>query len=113
MIRNKKGLHARASARFVTCAERFSAQVRVSRDGQVVTDARYFVKTRGSSALRLGLPAGAGLWETKVDGAPVNARQDGREILVPLPAKGSTTRSPGSEWTRTMRSRIFSGFCVG
>jgi phosphocarrier protein len=36
MIRNKKGLHARASAKFVTCAERFSAQIRVSRDGQTV-----------------------------------------------------------------------------
>lgn len=36
VIRNKKGLHARASAKFVTCAERFSAQVRVSRDGQTV-----------------------------------------------------------------------------
>jgi phosphocarrier protein HPr len=36
LIRNKKGLHARASAKFVTCAERFSAQIRVSRDGQTV-----------------------------------------------------------------------------
>jgi phosphocarrier protein len=36
VIRNKKGLHARASAKFVTCAERYSAQIRVSRDGQTV-----------------------------------------------------------------------------
>lgn len=36
MIRNKKGLHARASAKFVTCAEGFSAKVSVSRDGQTV-----------------------------------------------------------------------------
>ena len=32
-IRNRKGLHARASAKFVKCAETFSAQVRVTRDG--------------------------------------------------------------------------------
>ena len=60
---------------------------RVSRDGQVVTDARFFVKTRGRSVLKLTLPEGAGLWETKVDGETVNAREDGKEILVPLPAK--------------------------
>jgi phosphocarrier protein len=35
-IRNKKGLHARASANFVKCAEEFDAQVHVTRDGQTV-----------------------------------------------------------------------------
>ena len=35
-IRNKKGLHARASAKFVKCAEMFTASVRVTRDGQTV-----------------------------------------------------------------------------
>ena len=32
-IVNKRGLHARASAKFVQCAERFSARVTVERDG--------------------------------------------------------------------------------
>lgn len=36
VIRNRKGLHARASARFVKCAERFDAEVRVTREGQTV-----------------------------------------------------------------------------
>ena len=35
-IVNRRGLHARASARFVKCAERFQAEVRVIRDGQIV-----------------------------------------------------------------------------
>ncbi|MCB1384888.1 MAG: HPr family phosphocarrier protein [Nitratireductor sp.] len=35
-IINKRGLHARASARFVKCAEGFDAEIRVSRDGHVV-----------------------------------------------------------------------------
>jgi phosphocarrier protein len=35
-ICNRKGLHARASAKFVKCAERFDARVRVTRDGQTV-----------------------------------------------------------------------------
>ena len=35
-ICNKKGLHARASAKFVKCAETFDATVRVTREGQTV-----------------------------------------------------------------------------
>jgi len=35
-IRNRKGLHARASAKFVKCAESFDATVRVIRDGHAV-----------------------------------------------------------------------------
>jgi phosphocarrier protein len=35
-IRNRKGLHARASAKFVKCAETFDAAIVVSRDGQSV-----------------------------------------------------------------------------
>ncbi len=59
----------------------------ISRDGQVVTDAQFFVKTRGRKALRLVLPAGAKLWETRVDNEIVNARADGGQTLVPLPAR--------------------------
>jgi phosphocarrier protein HPr len=35
-IVNKRGLHARAAARFVTLAERFGASVDVLKDGQTV-----------------------------------------------------------------------------
>lgn len=35
-ILNKKGLHARASAKFVQCVERYDAEVEVSKDGQIV-----------------------------------------------------------------------------
>jgi phosphocarrier protein HPr len=35
-IANKRGLHARASAKFVQCAERFDATIIVSKDGHVV-----------------------------------------------------------------------------
>lgn len=35
-IRNLKGLHARASAKFVKCAEGFDAKVEVIKDGQSV-----------------------------------------------------------------------------
>jgi phosphocarrier protein HPr len=36
VIRNRKGLHARASAKFVKCAELYDAEVLVVRDGQSV-----------------------------------------------------------------------------
>jgi phosphocarrier protein HPr len=35
-IRNRKGLHARASAKFVKLAETFNARITVNRDGQEV-----------------------------------------------------------------------------
>jgi phosphocarrier protein HPr len=35
-IVNARGLHARASAKFVKCAEQFDADISVSRDGQTV-----------------------------------------------------------------------------
>ncbi len=61
----------------------------VSRDGQVSTDAEYFVKTHGRKALRLTLPAGVKLWETRVDGEAAQAQVDGGEILVPLPSRAN------------------------
>jgi phosphocarrier protein HPr len=35
-IVNTRGLHARASAKFVKCAEAFEADIKVTRDGQTV-----------------------------------------------------------------------------
>ena len=36
LISNSRGLHARASAKFVKCAEQFDAEILVSRDSQTV-----------------------------------------------------------------------------
>ena len=36
LIANKRGLHARASARFVQCAERFDAEITVTKDSTTV-----------------------------------------------------------------------------
>jgi phosphocarrier protein len=36
-IVNSRGLHARASAKFVQCAERYEAEVKVSKDGHTVS----------------------------------------------------------------------------
>lgn len=50
---NKRGLHARAAAKFVTLAERFEASVDVIRDGQSVS-ARSIM-----GLMMLGAPCGA------------------------------------------------------
>jgi Amino acid transporters len=91
---------------------------RVSRDGQIITEARYFVKTRGRKALRLVLPEGVKLWEVRADHATVNAQIDGDQTLIPLPPKlnpmdvvevvlrlGQTARHPRSPELATPRTQ--------
>ncbi|MDG1855273.1 MAG: hypothetical protein P8I97_13995 [Verrucomicrobiales bacterium] len=58
----------------------------VSSDGQIVTTALFLVKTRGSKALRIKLPEGINLWDTKVNQKTVNARNSGDITLIPLSA---------------------------
>ena len=60
------------------------AKSRISRDGEVVTDAVYSVKTRGGRVLRLGLPEEVRLWEVRVNGEAVTARKDGDATLIPV-----------------------------
>lgn len=60
---------------------------KVSRDGQSVTEATFFVKTRGRKTLDLTLPEGTTLWEVRADDTALNARKNGEQILLPLPAK--------------------------
>ncbi len=58
---------------------------RISKEGQVLTDARYFVKSRGNPHLRLELPPGTELWSASVNGAPVVPLLDAQANLIPLP----------------------------
>ncbi|WP_457797935.1 HPr family phosphocarrier protein [Methylocystis sp. S23] len=53
-IINKKGLHARATAKFVQCCEKFDAEVTVAKDGETV----------GGSSIMGILTLGAGLGST-------------------------------------------------
>ena len=62
------------------------ANSNVSRDGELVTDVIYYVKSRGQRSLKVKLPAApVRLWEVIVDGRPVTARQAGDATLIPLP----------------------------
>jgi len=75
------------------------AETHVSRDGELVTEVLYYVKSRGERTLRVRIPdEPVRLWEVSVrynDGSvageselpflPVTARQSGDETLIPLP----------------------------
>jgi len=60
---------------------------RISKDGEVLTDARYFVKNRGNPHFRLTLPEGTTLWSASVNGVTVVPVKDGTANLIPLPQR--------------------------
>src|SRR5262249_7734365 len=65
--------------------DRASLTTRISKEGQVLTEARYFVKNRGNPHLRLTLPAGTQLWSASVNGTTVVPVVDADANLIPLP----------------------------
>ena len=74
-ITNKRGLHARASARFVQCVEQFDADVTVSKDG---------FQVGATSIMGLMMLAAANGCEIEVSAEGPQARQalDALETLV-------------------------------
>jgi len=74
-ICNRRGLHARSSAKFVKCADAFDAQVTVRRDGQEVS---------GTSIMGLLMLAAAKDSEIEVSatGPDATAVLDALEALV-------------------------------
>lgn len=74
-IINKKGLHARATAKFVQCCEKYDAEITVSKDGETV----------GGSSIMGILTLGAGQGSTIVvtaNGPQAQAALDALEALV-------------------------------
>ncbi|MBL9136126.1 MAG: tetratricopeptide repeat protein, partial [Verrucomicrobiales bacterium] len=67
--------------------DRAALSTRISEEGQVVTEARYFVKNKGVPHLRLRLPEGSELWSVVVDGKPVVPVKDATSNLIPLPGR--------------------------
>jgi phosphocarrier protein len=74
-IVNKRGLHARASAKFVKLASNYEAEVRVSKDGQTV-DARSIMGL-------MMLAAGPGCCiDIEAEGADAEAAVEALQALV-------------------------------
>ena len=65
--------------------DRASLVTHISKEGQAVTDARYFVKSRGNPNFCVTLPAGTELWSATVNDEPVVPVMDTNSILIPLP----------------------------
>ena len=68
--------------------DRASLTTRISKEGQAITDVRYFVKSRGNPNFRVTLPETADtnqLWSVSVNGQPVVPVTDGTANLIPLP----------------------------
>jgi hypothetical protein len=65
--------------------DRASLETHISKEGQALTDIRYFIKSRGNPAFRLRVPDGAQLWSASINGAPVVPVADGKASLIPLP----------------------------
>ncbi len=75
MIVNRKGLHARATAKFVQCVEKFDAEIQVARCGDVV----------GGTSIMGILTLGAGIGTTirvAAKGAEAQAALDAIAELV-------------------------------
>ena len=73
LILNSRGLHARASAKFVKCAEQFNAEILVSRDSQTVP---------GTSIMGLMMLAAT-------PGSSIQVTAAGPEAMAALDALGS------------------------
>jgi hypothetical protein len=69
--------------------DRASLTTKISQEGQVLTDVRYYLKNRGKTHLRVALPPDTQLWSATVDGKPVVPVIDGKANLVPLPQNAS------------------------
>ncbi|HEX7576474.1 MAG TPA: hypothetical protein VF430_00400, partial [Verrucomicrobiae bacterium] len=65
--------------------DRASLATKISKEGQAITDARYFVKSRGNPNFRVTLPEGTQLWSATVNNAAVVPVSDQKSILIPLP----------------------------
>ena len=75
-IINKKGLHARATAKFVQCCERYEAEITVSKDGETV----------GGSSIMGILTLGAGIGSTITVAASGPQAQEALDALEALVA---------------------------
>ena len=75
IIGNQRGLHARASAKFVACVEQFDAEVRVSKDGHQV------VGTSIMALMFLGATMGATI-TVSVSGEETQACMDALASLI-------------------------------
>jgi len=69
--------------------DRAVIRTRLSSEGQVVTDAQFFVKSKGSPWLRVVLPPELKLWSASVNGQPAVPVAEVNATLIPLAGQAS------------------------
>jgi hypothetical protein len=67
--------------------DRASLTNRISKEGQVLMDAHYYVKNRGNTHFKLTLPDGMDLWSATVNGLAVVPVKDTNVSMIPLPQR--------------------------
>lgn len=66
-------------------ADHIALATRVSKEGEAVTEATYFIKNTSHQFLGINLPKKATLWSAKVDGVTVRVLDDGKgAMLIPI-----------------------------
>lgn len=86
-------------------ADRASLVTRISKEGQVLTEAKYFVKNRGNANFCVTLPAGTELWSATVNGRSVVPVKDKDANLIPLPQQADPNAILRVELKLAERSR--------
>lgn len=69
--------------------DRAVIETRISKEGQALTTARYFLKNRGKPDFRITLPPDTKLWSATVNGTLAVPVIDGSDHLIPLPANAA------------------------
>lgn len=92
--------------------DRAALTTRISKEGHVITDGRYFVKNRGNPHLAVSLPPGTELWSATVDGVPVVPVKDMNSNLIPLPQRGDANAVLKVEVKAAARSKTASRVTV-
>jgi hypothetical protein len=85
--------------------DRATLSTRISKEGEILTDATYFVKARGNPNLRLTLPEGTTLWSAMVNGTNVTPVLDGVANLIRLPQRADPNTVQTLEFKLASRAK--------
>lgn len=85
--------------------DRATLSTRISKEGEILTDAKYFVKARGNPNLRLILPQGITLWAATVNGTNVTPVMDGDAHLIRLPQRADPNTVQTLEFKLASRAK--------
>ncbi|MGC8743060.1 MAG: hypothetical protein ACP5T0_04180 [Verrucomicrobiia bacterium] len=78
--------------------DRALLKTKISSEGELVTEARYFVKTHGHTHISFNCPKEITLWEARVNDQKVIPVAENDLTFIPLPAKGAPMMFVDLKW---------------